>query len=248
MEQSISDSDVEQVIELPRADELGPGGVVITREPEPEESAATRVDQLVEDAIRYTWRQGTIKGTRAERGPIAVSGDGVRVTDMEGKVYLDGLGGGSAAGTLGYGRSKVSEAVAEQMTRLHYISQRTFLNEPAIQLAKAIAEVCPGDLETSFFVSSGSEAVDTATQIVKAYHKQKGQTKKTKFLYRQASFHGVSIIGASASTSAEFRDWFQPLVPDFYQVPACYAYRRPEGQDAGSYGLGCAKAVGAESA
>jgi adenosylmethionine-8-amino-7-oxononanoate aminotransferase len=200
--------------------------------------------KLIDDAVKYMWRHGTpITATKKAQGPIAVSGKGVRITDIDGNTYLDGLGGGSAAATIGYGQQEVADAVAEQLSRLHYASTRTFLNEPAIELARRIAEVAPGDLTTSFFTSSGSEAVETAAQIIKAYHKQKGQPGKSKVIYRTTGFHGVSLIAASASASPDYRDWFQPLVPGFIEVPTCYTYRRPEGQTVEEYADACAQAI-----
>ncbi|MCW2853149.1 MAG: adenosylmethionine-8-amino-7-oxononanoate aminotransferase, partial [Nocardioides sp.] len=141
---------------------------------------------LVEDCIRYVWRHGvTAAATRAERGPLAVSADGVRVTDADGRVYLDALSGGSAAATLGHGRVDVADAVHAQMTTLHWVSLRTFINEPSIELGRRIAGLTDADLQTSFFVSSGSEAVESATQLAKSYHRAKGSPERTKFLYRK---------------------------------------------------------------
>jgi adenosylmethionine-8-amino-7-oxononanoate aminotransferase len=200
--------------------------------------------ELVDDAVKYMWRHGTpITATTKAQGPIAVSGQGIHITDIDGNTYLDGLGGGSAAATIGYGQKEVADAVSEQLTKLHYASTRTFLNEPAIELSRRIAEIAPGDLTTSFFTSSGSEAVETAAQIIKAYHKQKGQPGKTKVIYRKTGFHGVGITAASASGSPDYRDWFQPLIPGFIEVPTCYTYRRPAGQSVEDYAEAAAQAI-----
>lgn len=191
---------------------------------------------VVEDSIRYVWRHGvTVAATRADRGPLAVSAGGVRVTDADGRVYLDGLSGGSAAATLGHGRVDVADAVHAQMTKLHWVSLRTFINEPSVELARRIAGLTDAGLQTSFFVSSGSEAVESATQLVKSYHRARGNPEKTKFLYRKTGYHGTTLIGASASDSQEFRTWFAPLAPGFVEVDACYPYRRPEGMTEEEY-------------
>jgi adenosylmethionine-8-amino-7-oxononanoate aminotransferase len=202
-----------------------------------EPDAATRKDQLVEDAIRYVWRHGvSSETTRRAAGPIAVRGQGVHIEDIDGKVYLDGLSGGSAAATLGHGRTDVADAVAEQCRTLQWASLRTFLNEPSIDLARKIAEISPGDLTMSFFVGSGSEAVESATQMTRSYHRNRGNPAKTKFIYRKTGYHGTTLVGASASSSAEFREWFAPLAPGFVEVDTCYPYRRPEGMTLEEYG------------
>jgi putrescine aminotransferase len=204
----------------------------------------TAKEQLVEDAVRHVWRHGvTAASTRRAEGPIAVRGSGVYVEDIDGKTYLDALSGGSAAATLGHGRDDIADAISEQARTLQWVSLRTFLNEPSIALAKRLAEVSPGDLTMSFFVSSGSEAVESATQLARSYHRQRGNPDKHKFIYRKTGYHGTTLVGASASSSSEFRTWFAPLAPGFVEVDACYPYRRPEGMDAEAYGQQCAQEI-----
>lgn len=207
-------------------------------------SADVHKEALVEDSIRYVWRHGvSASDTRADLGPIAVSGSGVHITDADGNVYLDALAGGSAAATLGHGRVDVADAVHAQMTRLHWVSLRTFINEPSVELGRRIAGLTDAGLQTSFFVSSGSEAVESATQLAKSYHRARGNPDKTKFLYRKSGYHGTTLIGASASNNAEFRTWFAPLAPGFVELEACYPYRRPEGMTEEEYGDAAAEAV-----
>lgn len=203
-----------------------------------------RKERLVEDAIRYVWRHGvTADSTRQAQGPIAVRASGLYIEDIDGNVYLDALAGGSAAATLGHGREDVAVAVAEQIRTMQWVSLRTFLNEPSIALGRRLAEVAPGDLTTSFFVCDGSEAVESAVQLTRSYHRQRGNPDKVKFLYRKTGYHGTTLVGASASSSAEFRTWFSPLAPGFVELEACYAYRRPEGMTEEEYGEACAQAI-----
>lgn len=182
---------------------------------------------LLERGLAHVWRHGRpLQSTIDEQGPIAVRGHGVYIEDIDGKTYLDGLAGGSAAATLGHGREDIAHAAYEQMRTLQWASLRTFLTEPAVDLATRIAEVAPGDLATSFFCGSGSEAVETAVQMVKSYHRQRGNLQKTKFIYRKSGYHGTTLVGASAqSNRAEYGDWFMPLAPGFVETEACYPYR-----------------------
>lgn len=200
--------------------------------------------RIVQDSIQYVWRHGvSVDTTRAERGPIAVSASGVRITDSDGTVFLDALAGGSAAATLGHGRVDVADAVHAQMTKLHWVSLRTFINEPSVELARRIAGLTDAGLQTSFFVSSGSEAVESATQLAKSYHRVRGNPERTKFLYRKTGYHGTSLVGASASDNKEFRTWFAPLAPGFVELDACYPYRRPAGMTEDEYGVSVADAM-----
>lgn len=199
---------------------------------------------FIEDAIRYVWRHGvTAQTTRADQGPIAIKGDGVRITDADGNVYLDGLAGGSAAATMGHGRVDIADRVRDQMVNLHWVSLRTFVNEPSVELARRIAGLTDSGLQTSFFVSSGSEAVESAIQLAKSYHRARGHESKHRFLYRKTGYHGTTLIGASASNNAEFRTWFAPLAPGFIELEACYPYRRPAGMTEEEYGDAAADAI-----
>lgn len=201
-------------------------------------------EEVVEDSIRHLWRHGvSVAATRADHGPLAVSANGVRITDADGRVFLDGLSGGSAAATLGHGRVDVADAVHAQMTQLHWVSLRTFINEPSVELARRIAGLTDSGLQTSFFVSSGSEAVESATQLAKSYHRARGNPERTKFLYRKTGYHGTTLVGASASDNQEFRTWFAPLAPGFVEVDACNPYRRPDGMTEEEYGEAAAEAI-----
>ena len=207
-------------------------------------ASSEQKEALVEDSIRFVWRHGvSAAATRSAGGPVAISGSGVRVTDIDGNVYLDALSGGSAAATLGHGRIDVADAVHAQMTRLQWVSLRTFINEPSIELGRRLAGLTDAGLQTSFFVSSGSEAVETATQLAKSYHRVRGNPSKNMFLYRKTGYHGTSLVGASASDNAEFRTWFEPLAPGFVELDACYPYRRPDGMTEEEYGDVCADAL-----
>ena len=201
-------------------------------------------EDFIEDSIRYVWRHGVAGSTtRADQGPIAVKGDGVRITDIDGNVYLDGLAGGSAAATIGHGRIDIADRVRDQMVDLHWVSLRTFVNEPSVELARRIAGLTDAGLQTSFFVSSGSEAVESATQLAKSYHRARGNPAKNRFLYRKTGYHGTTLIGASASNNDEFRTWFAPLAPGFIELDACYPYRRPDGMTEEEYGDAAADAI-----
>lgn len=182
---------------------------------------------LVDKAVAHLWRHGMpIQSTIDRQGPIAVSGTGVYITDIDGRTYLDGLSGGSAAATLGHGREDIARAVYDQMTTLQWASLRTFLNPPAIELARRLHEITDGDLETTFYVCSGSEAVETATQMAKSYHRNRGNPGKYKFIYRTTGYHGTTLVGASANSDrAEYGDWFLPLAPGFVETDPCYVYR-----------------------
>jgi adenosylmethionine-8-amino-7-oxononanoate aminotransferase len=120
-------------------------------------------DSLTQDALDYCLFPMTSKQELAEDGlRIYVSGDGVELTDVHGRTYLDMMSAHTRANTLGYGNKEVARAVGEQLGELHYIGTRHNLAEPTIRLAKKMAELAPGELSKTMFVSGGSEAVESA--------------------------------------------------------------------------------------
>ena len=92
--------------------------------------------------------------------PVIVSGEGSYVTDDKGRSYIDGLAGLFTT-QVGHGRAELAEVAARQMKELGFFPNWSFLHPRSLELAHKIAEIAPGDLNSTFFVSSGSEAVDT---------------------------------------------------------------------------------------
>ncbi len=148
-------------------------------------------------------------------GPkIIVEGDGIRMTDSDGTTYIDAIGGLFLV-NVGHGRTKIAEAVADQLGALHYANTFAYPAVPTIKLSKKLAELAPGDLNRVFLASGGSEAVDTALKIIRQYHVNNGQPRRTKFIARRGSYHGVSV-GALSMNSAPnvHRDIWDPMLID----------------------------------
>ena len=105
---------------------------------------------------------------------IAVEGDGLRVTDSEGRSWID-VTGGQGAVNIGYGRTEMGDIVYEQAAALNYMPQRSAIPS-TIELVRKIAEIAPGTLNRTFPVSSGAEANETAIKVARAYHKRNGES------------------------------------------------------------------------
>ena len=92
--------------------------------------------------------------------PIAVRGDGIYLYDDAGKHYIDGISGAGNV-TLGHGCKRIAEVMADQAGSLAYCFSDFFTNQPALDLAERIADLAPGDLNHVYFVSGGSEGMET---------------------------------------------------------------------------------------
>ena len=134
----------------------------------------------------------------AQSGPqIIRSGDGIRVEDIEGKSYIEGMSGLWCA-SLGFNEPALIEAAISQMNSLpfyHSFTGKT--SEPTIRLSEKLIEISPDNLKKVFFCNSGSEANDTAIKIVWYYQAARGKPKKTKIISRKGSYHGVTLASAS---------------------------------------------------
>ncbi|MEB6548812.1 aspartate aminotransferase family protein [Heyndrickxia sporothermodurans] len=155
-----------------------------------------------------------------EQGPgfIFTKGEGVYLEDVSGKKVIDGMSSLWNV-NIGHGRKELGQAAMEQMNKLAFSSCfATFSNEPAIRLAAKLAEITPGNLNSTFFTSGGSEANDTAYKLARHYWILKGRPEKKKIISRKRSYHGVAMGATSATGLKPFRDFTNSLAPDFYYV------------------------------
>ncbi|MCC0014816.1 MAG: aminotransferase [Rhodobiaceae bacterium] len=134
---------------------------------------------------------------------IVARGEGIHLIDAHGRRFIDGPGGMWNV-QIGYGREEMGAAIAEQAVRLAYNSPWAFSSEPSAHLARKLAELAPGDLNTVFFTTGGSSAVDSALRFAQFYHKQCGEPERKRFLARDKAYHGSTYL--SASVSAKERD------------------------------------------
>lgn len=150
-------------------------------------------------------------------GPSVIfeSGEGIRIKDINGKEYIDGVSSLWNV-NLGYGRQELADAASEQMMKLAYAS--SFFNnshDVVIRLSEKLASISPGDLDVSFFTSGGSESNESAFKIVRHYWKLKGQPQRTKIISLDLSYHGVTMGATSATGVAEFKEMITAIAPDF---------------------------------
>ncbi len=150
------------------------------------------------------------------RLPIAMShGQGCRVWDVNGKPYLDALGG-IAVNTLGHNHADLVAALQEQLTKLIHTSNyyHVTLQET---LAAKLVEL--SGLTNVFFCSTGLEANEAALKLARKFGHDKGIERPEVVVYEKA-FHGRSIATLSATGNPKVQAGFGPLVEGFVRVPA----------------------------
>jgi adenosylmethionine-8-amino-7-oxononanoate aminotransferase len=190
------------------------------------------VEKLQQLALRHLWMHFTRMGgyDGDHEIPIIMRGEGVYVFDQHGKRYLDGLSGLFCT-NLGHGRTELGEAAARQIEELDFTTLWSYAHPRAIELAAKIASLAPGDLNRVFFTSGGSEAVESAIKLARAYHQRTGNPRKIKFISREIAYHGTSLGALAATGIPALRTDFEPLVPGGFQVPNTNSYHWPADRD-----------------
>ena len=186
----------------------------------------SQVKELQESALEHLWVYMREPSDMAEKGEpqIFVEGKGCQVTDALGRTYIDAMSG-LWLKNVGYGRTEIADAAYQQMLQLTYMPAGA-TTEPAIRLAEKIASITPGDLSRCFFTSSGSESVETALKLARAYFKRVGEPSRVKFISRKGSYHeatfgALALGGAPAFPKADY----EPLLAGCFHGPQPNPYR-----------------------
>ena len=151
-------------------------------------------------------------------------GEGVYVYDTEGREYLDGCGG-AAVSCLGHSDGRVKQAIIEQLGKIPFAHTSYFTNDAAERLAEKLAQRAPGALDWVFFVSGGSEAIESALKMARQYFVERGETGRSKFITRRQSFHGNTLGALAAGGNRWRRAQFEPLLIETHRIEPCYEYR-----------------------
>lgn len=160
--------------------------------------------------------------------PRVVRGEGCWLFDDTGKPYLDGSGGALVA-NIGHGVREIADAIGRQAATVAYASGAIYSNEPVEELAAELDEVLPEPLTYSYFLCSGSEAIEASVKLARQYWRERGRTGKWKVISRVPSYHGNTLTALSLSGREHYRAIYGPLLTEFPRVAAPDRYRRPHG-------------------
>jgi 4-aminobutyrate aminotransferase len=136
--------------------------------------------------------------------------DGIYLEDLQGRRYMDFHG--NNVHQVGFGHPRVIGAIKAQLDELPFCTRR-YTNEPAIRLAKKLAELAPGDLNKILFAPGGTSAIGMALKLARA------ATGRFKTVSMWDSFHGASLDAISVGGEAIFRKGIGPLLPGAEHVP-----------------------------
>src|SRR3989442_3811054 len=158
--------------------------------------------------------------------PVVARAEGAIIWDTDGRRYIDGAGGAIVVG-IGHGRDGVADAIADQARRVAYAHGTAFTSEPLEAYAAELAPLLPLDDARIYPVSGGSEAVETALKLARAYHLARGEASRQVVIARWGSYHGNTLGALDASGREPLRRPYAPWLGRAIHVPAAYEYRCP---------------------
>ncbi|GMU64307.1 MAG: hypothetical protein AMXMBFR36_05810 [Acidobacteriota bacterium] len=162
--------------------------------------------------------------------PAAVAGDGCWLVAADGRRWLDASGGAIVA-NLGHGPrflDEVGAAMAEAASAVGYVNGTQFTNPWAERLAEALVPHLPGALRHSYFLSSGSEAVEAAAKLARQVQLDRGESGRWKVISLDPSYHGNTLGALALSGRDSARAPFAPMLVDFPRIPGPDPYRHPD--------------------
>jgi L-2,4-diaminobutyrate transaminase len=159
---------------------------------------------------------------------IIAGGEGVYIVDRDGKRSLDAFAGLYCV-NVGYGRTKITDAIAAQAAALpYYHAYVGHGSEPSIRLAKMIIDRAPKGMSRVFFGLSGSDANETNIKLVWYMNNVLGRPEKKKIISRWRGYHGSGLMSSSLTGLAAFHNLFDLPRPPILHTEAPYFFRRPD--------------------
>lgn len=167
--------------------------------------------------------------------PTAVKGEGVYLVTSDGRKVFDGSSG-AAVSSLGHGNEEVIDAICDQARSLAFAHSSFFTSDPAEELAEVILRNSKDAFAKVLFLTSGSEAVESALKLARQYHVYNGQPERVNFIGRVNSYHGNTLGALAAGNNPARRDTFAPiLAPVFHHVHRCFYQADGQGLDEKAY-------------
>jgi len=181
----------------------------------------------------------------AHEYPVIERGEGVYLYDTAGRRYLDASGGPLVV-NIGHGVAAVAKAMAAQARRVAYVHGSLFTTAALETYSARLAEKMPLPAPRFFYLSSGSEAVETALKFARQLQVARGEPTRDRVIARWGSYHGLTLGALAVSGKPAMRDLYAPLFRDMPHIPPPYCYRCPFAATYPACDLACARGLDAE--
>lgn len=179
---------------------------------------------------QFVWHPFTQHAT--ERDPVVVTrAAGASLYDEDGNEILDLIS--SWWTTIhGHAHPALVETLSSQAAQLEHVMFGGFTHAPAASLAKALAQILPGDLSRVFFSDNGSTSVEVALKIAYQYHRNRGDTGRTEFIAMEGGYHGDTLGAMSLGRGCAFFSLFEGLMCAVHPMPYAQTWEDDDGIDA----------------
>ncbi len=174
--------------------------------------------------------------------PLIQKARGVRMWDDSGREYIDACSGAMVC-NIGHGHPRILEAIKRQADSAFFAYRLQFESRPALELAQKLVAHTADHLDRVFFISGGSEAVETAMKLCRQYFYSRGEGGRHLFISRIPSYHGCTLGALALTGYAPLEAPFRPLFQAYPKIPAPYCYRCPYDGTYPQCGLRCAHAL-----
>ncbi len=174
--------------------------------------------------------------------PVIAYGKGIYLYDTAGKRYID-ASGGPVLVNIGHGVSEVVEAMAQQAQTAAYVHATMFTSQALEDYSTVLAEVTPLENPRFFYLSSGSEAVETALKFARQVQVDRGEPERYQIISRWHSYHGTTLGTLAVSGRPGMRQLYQPMLMNTPHIDPPYCYRCPFALTYPDCGLRCVHAL-----
>jgi adenosylmethionine-8-amino-7-oxononanoate aminotransferase len=174
--------------------------------------------------------------------PVVSHAKGIYIWDESGKQYIDGCSGAMIC-NIGHNDEQVIAAINHQAKSVFFSYRTQFENRPALELAQKLVAHSALHLKRVFYVSGGSEAVESAIKLCRSYYISNGEGSRHIFISRSPSYHGATLGALSLTGYAPLEIPYRPLIKPWPRIPAPYCYRCKYQLSYPSCGLACAHAL-----
>ncbi len=164
--------------------------------------------------------------------PSIERGDGVWLTTTDGRRILDACSGGAMVACLGHGVPELVDAADAQAERIAYFYNHHFTSEPQERLAERLLEVAAPEMARVRFVSGGSEANETALQLARLYHVERGETDRWRVISPAQAYHGSTMGTLALNGRRTLQEPHTPYLAEHLHIPPSTWRTDPSGEAA----------------
>jgi adenosylmethionine-8-amino-7-oxononanoate aminotransferase len=164
--------------------------------------------------------------------PSVERGEGVWLTTTDGRRILDATSGGAMVASVGYGVTELVEAWRAQADRISYFYNHHFTSEPQERLAARLLELAAPGMARVRLVSGGSEANETALQLARLYHVERGDTARWRVISPAQAYHGSTMGTLALAGRPSLQSPYGPYLAEHLHVPPSTWRTDPTGEEA----------------